>query len=378
MFNMQPFPPFPNPNMQLPSSTVYRPVFPLPNQMGHEGFGDMDPENMHNVSRKRPRGEDEEVDSRKESHNIAEKRRRDKINEKIDELAMLISNNPNKANKASILGSAVDQINALEARYQELLERNRLLKNENSSLKQAHSKFVSSLQFPTDGLPGLPGLGAVHHELPEHDMFLQFHQQREQQQQQQQQQQSQQQPENEQHGERREGEDPAHMPHSHMLPFLPPQFPPFQLFPGQEGHDPQQMLHMPFPPFPQFHQFGPPQFPPQSFGPPQFGPPHFGPPQFQQQFHLQQQQLQQQQMFQQPPMFDQSQQPAQDGQQPKGEHQVELQIEGVSSEPHIPTTQSDQVTQDVEMQNAVPQMELQAESQPQPGENQQIQSGEQL
>lgn len=64
------------------------------------------------------RKDDHESDSRRDSHNTAEKRRRDKINEKIEELSQLISNNPNKMNKAAVLGSTVEHINALESRYQ--------------------------------------------------------------------------------------------------------------------------------------------------------------------------------------------------------------------------------------------------------------------
>jgi regulator of replication initiation timing len=147
----------------MPGTTVFR----FPDEMSQDS---LDP----NLSAKKRKSEGilEPTDTRRDSHNIAEKRRRDKINEKIEELSMLISNSPSKANKASILGNTVEHIQALDARYQELLERNRLLKMENVQLKQAHAKLISSfphidpsvaLQNHSDGMTVAQ---------TEHDLFM--------------------------------------------------------------------------------------------------------------------------------------------------------------------------------------------------------------
>jgi regulator of replication initiation timing len=151
-------------NLQMPGTTVFR----FPDELSQDS---LDP----NLQAKKRKSEGmilEPTDTRRDSHNIAEKRRRDKINEKIEELSMLISNNPSKSNKASILGNTVEHIQALDARYQELLERNRLLKMENVQLKQAHAKLISSfphiepsvaLQNHSDGI-AVPQ--------SDHDLFL--------------------------------------------------------------------------------------------------------------------------------------------------------------------------------------------------------------
>jgi len=192
----------------------------------------------------------EENDSRRDSHNVAEKRRRDKINEKIDELALLINTNQGKMNKASILQATVDHIGTLEAHYQDLLERNRLLKMENAQLKQAHAKVFSSMQFQTqDGMNPMDGENQHHREgdhAGQEEMFLQYKQNHD--------------PTQQGHDLVQDGQGQfQHLPFQSMpYPFPPHQFQHSQFqqysFPSQQF----QPFGHPFPP--NFHMFGqPPQ-----------------------------------------------------------------------------------------------------------------------
>jgi regulator of replication initiation timing len=152
-------------NLQMPGTTVFR----FPNdEMSQDSI-----DSSLSAKKRKSEGILEPTDTRRDSHNVAEKRRRDKINEKIEELSMLISNNPSKSNKASILGNTVEHIQALDARYQELLERNRLLKMENVQLKQAHAKLISSFPHidPSVALQNHSSDG-ISVAQTEHDLFM--------------------------------------------------------------------------------------------------------------------------------------------------------------------------------------------------------------
>lgn len=60
---------------------------------------------------------------RRESHNAVERRRRDNINDKIQELSLLIPNLPDKANKGQILAASTDLIRDLQIANLELQRR---------------------------------------------------------------------------------------------------------------------------------------------------------------------------------------------------------------------------------------------------------------
>jgi len=286
--------PFQSNNMQLPSSTVFRPgVFAVA-----QNPGELMDDSPNSTPKKLRKTEEDESDTRRDSHNTAEKRRRDKINEKIDELSVLISNNPNKSNKAAILGSAVEHISALDSRYQELLERNRLLKIENTQLKQAHAKFVNSIQFP-DG----SGLGQDNSQPVDHEMYLQFHQM--------------------QHNSEPQMSDVQQLHEAHGQDGTHG-----QTQEGQDGtHGSFNYPHSGFPHpnyphggFPTFGAFPPPNFPHGAFPPPNFAQfPQFQHPQQQQQFHLVQQQIYQQQLFEQQQLMQMQQHGQQQGEPGEGE-----------------------------------------------------------
>ena len=79
---------------------------------------------------------------RRESHNAVERRRRDNINDKIQELGQLIPNLTDKANKGQILAASTDLIRDLQQRNFDLqqrvqeLERKLLLNSSDNALSK--------------------------------------------------------------------------------------------------------------------------------------------------------------------------------------------------------------------------------------------------
>lgn len=72
---------------------------------------------------------------RKELHNATEKRRREKINYKINELREIIPQAKNYGNnKASVLQTAVEHIKQLNSNYNQLVATNRQLQETNTQL----------------------------------------------------------------------------------------------------------------------------------------------------------------------------------------------------------------------------------------------------
>jgi len=119
--------------------------------------GNKEEENNSNKKRKKPEiAEDETI--RKELHNATEKRRREKINTKLDELKQLIPHCKNTtAQKAAILSQAIEYIKTLVTSYNEQVELNKKLQDTNnvlhSELKELHQSmwqrdkiFLSNLQ----------------------------------------------------------------------------------------------------------------------------------------------------------------------------------------------------------------------------------------
>jgi hypothetical protein len=88
---------------------------------------------------------------RRESHNAVERRRRDNINEKIQELSTLLPDlyvdSANKPNKGMILRKSVDYIRRLQSMYEQ--ERNR-----NSKLETQVRELSSQSGLPIDNNSG--------------------------------------------------------------------------------------------------------------------------------------------------------------------------------------------------------------------------------
>lgn len=121
----------------------------------------------------------EKYRKRRESHNAVERRRRDNINEKIQELATLVSKNPFKdkiksntdikninntdfkPNKGEILRKSVDYIRYLENHINELNSRSQWLESEVIRLG-GNSNAIDKLDsaFHTSNIPGTPNLNS--------------------------------------------------------------------------------------------------------------------------------------------------------------------------------------------------------------------------
>lgn len=83
---------------------------------------------------------------RRQSHNVAEKRRRDKINEKIRELKQLLPKSDTDVTKSSInksytLEQAIEYIRKLEQQNSSLWEQQQLLQEENRYLKLLRATY---------------------------------------------------------------------------------------------------------------------------------------------------------------------------------------------------------------------------------------------
>jgi hypothetical protein len=91
------------------------------------------------------------------SHNTAEKRRRDKINESIEELRQMVPSTEEEArkatNKAAILKRSVEYLKDLEMMYQRLLQEHHALCAENENLKQLRGSVQALLASETSAHP---------------------------------------------------------------------------------------------------------------------------------------------------------------------------------------------------------------------------------
>lgn len=96
----------------------------------------------------------EAPDNRRLSHNTAEKRRRDKINESLEELRQIVPSSDDDArksvNKAAILKRSVDYLRDLELMYQRLLQEHHALCQENENLKQLRASVQGLMAASSD------------------------------------------------------------------------------------------------------------------------------------------------------------------------------------------------------------------------------------
>lgn len=103
----------------------------------------------------------EGTSSRKENHKLIEQKRRQKINEKINELRQLLNYPEGTQNKAVVLQAAVDNIRCLKMACNKLLLNHRQLQDEymallgeNDQLKKKLLQIVQTSQ--TQANPGIP------------------------------------------------------------------------------------------------------------------------------------------------------------------------------------------------------------------------------
>jgi len=125
----------------------------------------LDSDDRRSAPKRRKRGKTQEnSDARRESHKLIEQKRRQKINEKINELRELLNYPDGSQNKAVVLQSAVDNIrylklvcNKLAQHHRQLQEENVHLVNENERFRKvlAENGLLSSVPTATKGLEGV-------------------------------------------------------------------------------------------------------------------------------------------------------------------------------------------------------------------------------
>lgn len=115
-----------------------------------------------------------ELAKRRESHNATERRRREKINEKIDELRKLLPGAGKGVNKAAVLHQTAERMKSLQVLFNRLLTEKRRLESSRNELLEdvyrlrtalAHYQHTygplpppTATQLPPPRLPHLPGV----------------------------------------------------------------------------------------------------------------------------------------------------------------------------------------------------------------------------
>lgn len=100
-------------------------------EKGQQSYGKKDDDDKKTKKRKRaPKATPETTEARRESHKIIEQKRRQKINEKINELRELLNYPDGTQNKAVVLQAAVDNIRNLKVLCAKLLASHRQLQED--------------------------------------------------------------------------------------------------------------------------------------------------------------------------------------------------------------------------------------------------------
>jgi len=105
-----------------------------------------------------------EMAKRRENHNATERRRREKINEKIDELRKLLPGGGKGVNKAAVLHQTAERMKSLQILFNRLLSEKRRLENSRNELLEDVYRLRTALAHYQHGFnpihpgapPGLP------------------------------------------------------------------------------------------------------------------------------------------------------------------------------------------------------------------------------
>lgn len=108
--------------------------------------------------KKGPKGNSEISDARRESHKIIEQKRRQKINEKINELREILNYPDGSQNKAVVLQAAVESIKNLKVVCSKLLAHHRQLQEEYMHLLGENDRLR---KLAMTGRPNLPQAGST-------------------------------------------------------------------------------------------------------------------------------------------------------------------------------------------------------------------------
>jgi FtsZ-binding cell division protein ZapB len=85
---------------------------------------------------------------RKESHNATEQKRRQRINEKMKELQLLLPGSDPNADKASILNTAIDHIKRLQQDADQLTAKKHQLERQNQELQEENEQMTRGAAPP--------------------------------------------------------------------------------------------------------------------------------------------------------------------------------------------------------------------------------------
>jgi len=104
-----------------------------------------------------------EIAKRRENHNATERRRREKINEKIDELRKLLPGGGKGVNKAAVLHQTAERMKSLQILFNRLLAEKRRLENSRNELLEDVYRLRTALTHYQHGFNAAPPPPPPHH-----------------------------------------------------------------------------------------------------------------------------------------------------------------------------------------------------------------------
>jgi len=105
------------------------------------------------LPKRRKRGKAQDSEARRESHKLIEQKRRQRINEKINELRELLSYPDGSQNKAVVLQAAVENIRYLKLACSKMMQNHRQLQEEHLQLFQEHERMRKLIEQQGIKLP---------------------------------------------------------------------------------------------------------------------------------------------------------------------------------------------------------------------------------
>ena len=90
---------------------------------------------------------------RKESHNATEQKRRQRINEKMKELQLLLPTSDPNADKATVLNGAIDLIKQLQTENDHLMAKKHALESANQELQEENERLSRGAALPPKKQP---------------------------------------------------------------------------------------------------------------------------------------------------------------------------------------------------------------------------------
>jgi chemotaxis protein histidine kinase CheA len=116
---------------------------------GIESFGEADLQKVDQVNKSQEETEpSNELAKRRENHNATERRRREKINEQIDELRKLLPGGGKGVNKTAVLHQTAERLRTYQSLFNRLLQDKKRLEKSKEELLEEVYRLRSSLSHP--------------------------------------------------------------------------------------------------------------------------------------------------------------------------------------------------------------------------------------